>query len=64
MDITRFVISGRDQAFLYGDHSTYQRQLCKKLLNYRRKLNIATKNRGKFQKKDKATAEQISENHE
>ncbi|KAF6843489.1 signal recognition particle 68 kDa protein [Colletotrichum musicola] len=64
MDITKFVISGRDSALLYGDYATYQSQLAKKLLNSRKKLGIATRNRGKFNKKDEVTAAQIAENHE
>lgn len=64
MDITRFVVSGRDSALLYGDYTTYQTQLGKKLLNSRKKLGIATKNRSKFHKKADITADQISENHE
>lgn len=61
MDITRFVVSAREAAFLYGDHATYRSQLAKKLVNCRKKLNIATKNRGKYQKKPAVTAEQIGE---
>lgn len=63
MDITKFVVSGRDSALLYGDYATYQGQLAKKLLNSRKKLGIATKNRGKFSKKGDVTAAQIGENH-
>ncbi|KAK1518164.1 signal recognition particle protein [Colletotrichum paranaense] len=64
MDITKFVVSGRDAALLYGDYATYQTQLSKKLLNSRKKLNIATKNRGKFSKKGEVGVSQIAENHE
>ncbi|KAF9870070.1 signal recognition particle protein [Colletotrichum karsti] len=64
MDITKFVVSGRDAALLYGDYATYQSQLAKKLLNSRKKVGIATKNRGKFNKKNEVTASQLSENHE
>ncbi|KAK6224705.1 signal recognition particle protein [Colletotrichum tabaci] len=64
MDITKFVVSGRDAALLYGDYGTYQNQLAKKLLNSRKKLGIATRNRGKFSKKGEVTAAQIAENHE
>ena len=42
MDITSFVVQGRDQALLYGDYSTYHAQLTKRLLNSRKKLGIAT----------------------
>lgn len=64
MDITKFVVSHRENALLYGDYSTYRAQLSRKLLNSRKKLNIATKSRGKFHPKAQITAEQISENHE
>ncbi|KAK1759273.1 hypothetical protein QBC47DRAFT_371455 [Echria macrotheca] len=64
MDITKLVVSSREAALLYGDYRTYHSQLSKKLLNCRRKLNIATKHRGKFQPKAAVTAQQISENHE
>ncbi|KAI1747539.1 hypothetical protein F4782DRAFT_543438 [Xylaria castorea] len=63
MDITNFVVSARNQALLYGDYTTYHRLLAKKLHASRRKLNIATKNRSKFAKRDPVTAEQIAENH-
>jgi signal recognition particle subunit SRP68 len=64
MDITKTVVSLREAALLYGDYSTYRAQLSHKLLNCRKKLNIATKNRGKFHAKAAATPEQIGENHE
>lgn len=64
MDITKFVVSGRDAALLYGDYATYQAQLGKKLLNCRKKLGITTKNRGKFHKKDQVSAEAVGQNHE
>ncbi|KAK4234672.1 signal recognition particle subunit SRP68 [Achaetomium macrosporum] len=64
MDITKSVISLREKALLYGDYSTYRSQLSGKLLNCRKKLNIATKNRGKFHPRAPVTPEQIAENHE
>ncbi|KAH6856513.1 hypothetical protein B0I37DRAFT_318122 [Chaetomium sp. MPI-CAGE-AT-0009] len=64
MDITKFVVSLREKALLYGDYSTYWSQLSGKLLNCRKKLNIATKSRGKFNPKAPVTPEQIAENHE
>ncbi|KAH8681127.1 hypothetical protein BX600DRAFT_12752 [Xylariales sp. PMI_506] len=66
MDITNFVVSSRNQALLYGDYSTYHRQLAKKLLSCRKRLNISIKNRGKFVKKGdfrEITPEQIAEDH-
>ncbi|KAK4126088.1 hypothetical protein N657DRAFT_679087 [Parathielavia appendiculata] len=64
MDITEFVLSLREKALLYGDYSTYWSQLSGKLLNCRKKLNIATRSRGKFNPKSPVTPEQIAENHE
>jgi len=64
MDITNYIVAARNQALLYGDHTTYHRLLAKKLHTSRRKLNIVTKNRGKFSKKNSVTSEQLAENHE
>ncbi|KAI1327174.1 hypothetical protein F5Y16DRAFT_410518 [Xylariaceae sp. FL0255] len=64
MDITNFVVSARNQALLYGDHTTYHQLLAKKLHNSRKKLNIVNKNRSKYTKRGPVTAEQIAENHE
>ncbi|KAL2754500.1 hypothetical protein ACRALDRAFT_1070272 [Sodiomyces alcalophilus JCM 7366] len=64
MDITQFVVSRRDAALLYGDYSTYQAQLGKKLLKARKRLGIATKNRGKYQKKDQFSAQDVGQNRE
>lgn len=64
MDITTYIVQGREKALLYGDYSTYHSQLSKRLLGSRRKLAIVTKNRGKFQKKDEVTAENIAEDQE
>ncbi|KAK3390455.1 hypothetical protein B0H63DRAFT_557426 [Podospora didyma] len=64
MDITKFIVSSREMALLYGDYATYRSQLAGKLLNCRKKLNIVTKSRGKFNPKIQVTAAQIAENHE
>ncbi|KAG6001167.1 hypothetical protein E4U54_001163, partial [Claviceps lovelessii] len=63
MDITAFVVQGRDQALLYGDYSTYHGQLAKRLLSSRKKLGIVTRNRGKFHKREHITSEDISANN-
>ncbi|KAI0478898.1 hypothetical protein GGR56DRAFT_632449 [Xylariaceae sp. FL0804] len=63
MDITNFVISSRNQALLYGTHTTYHRLVVKKLHKSRKKLNIATRNRAKYSKKPPVTAEQIAGDH-
>ena len=64
MDITNFVVQGRDKALLYGDYSSYHAQLSKRILSTRKKLGTVTKNRGKFQKKGEVKAQDIAENHE
>lgn len=64
MDITSYIVQGRDKALLYGDYATYHNQLVKRLLNSRRKLGIVTKNRGKFHKREHATAEEMGQNPE
>ncbi|KAL7919205.1 hypothetical protein ACQKWADRAFT_302018 [Trichoderma austrokoningii] len=64
MDITSFIIQGRDKALLYGDYSTYHGQLSKRLVNSRRKLGTATRNRSKFRKAEPATAEDVKTNNE
>ncbi|KAL6914049.1 hypothetical protein FSST1_011809 [Fusarium sambucinum] len=64
MDITKFVVQGRDQALLYGDYSTYHKSCTKRLLSCRKKLGISTKNRGKFRDHERITAEHIAQNHE
>ncbi|KAL2131529.1 hypothetical protein VTI74DRAFT_4929 [Chaetomium olivicolor] len=64
MEVTKFVVLHREKALLYGDYSTYRSQLANKLLNSRKKLNIATKNRGKYHPKAAVTPEQIAENNE
>ncbi|KAK7218672.1 hypothetical protein V2G26_006675 [Clonostachys chloroleuca] len=62
MEITSFIIQGRDKALLDGDYSTYQSQLARRLLKSRQKLGIATRNRGKFSNKAKITSEEITQN--
>jgi signal recognition particle subunit SRP68 len=64
MDITSFIIQGRDKALLYGDYSTYHGQLSKRLLNSRKKLGTVTRNRGKFRKAEQVTAEDVQTNNE
>ncbi|KAL7796567.1 hypothetical protein V8C37DRAFT_351038 [Trichoderma ceciliae] len=64
MDITGFIVQGRDKALLYGDFSTYHGQLSKRLLNSRKKLGTVTKNRGKFRKAEQVTAEDVQTNNE
>jgi signal recognition particle subunit SRP68 len=64
MDITKFVISGRDQALLYGDYSTYRAQLSRRLLAIRKRLGRATKKGAKYMNKAPVTAQDIGSNNE
>ncbi|KAL8646369.1 MAG: hypothetical protein Q9226_006887 [Calogaya cf. arnoldii] len=63
MDITRFIVSQRDKALLVGDHGTYRKQLSRRLLVVRKKLNCSSKGR-KYTPKSPITAEDIASNHE
>ncbi|KAL3418271.1 signal recognition particle protein [Phlyctema vagabunda] len=64
MDITKFIVTGRDQALLYGDYSTYRSQLSGRIHNLRKRLGIATKPRAKYTPKPPVTAADIGSNHE
>lgn len=64
MDITKFIVSGRDEALLYGDYSTYRAQLSRKLLSARKKLGLATRKGAKYAKRPVVTAEDVGRNHE
>jgi signal recognition particle subunit SRP68 len=59
MEVTKFVVSGRDKAKLYGDYATYRTQLSNRIHNLRKKLGIATKPRAKYTNKGPVTAEDI-----
>lgn len=62
MEITKFVITGRDQALLYGDYSTYRNQLSRQLLSIRKKLGRTTKKGAKYASKAPVTAQDIANN--
>ncbi|EPE25817.1 hypothetical protein GLAREA_01729 [Glarea lozoyensis ATCC 20868] len=64
MDITSFVVSGREKAKLFGDYSTYRTQLSNRIHNLRKKLGIATKPRAKYTAKAAPTVTDIRTNHE
>ncbi|KIW00087.1 uncharacterized protein PV09_08273 [Verruconis gallopava] len=64
MNITKFVVSHRENALLIGDYKTYQHQLTKQLASLRKKLGRATPKNGKYTKKPAVTAEDIGRNHE
>lgn len=64
MDITKFVVSRRDEALLYGDYSTYRAQLSRRILSIRKKLGRTTKKGAKYANKATVTAEDIANSHE
>ncbi|KAI9645395.1 signal recognition particle subunit srp68 [Ciborinia camelliae] len=63
MEVTKFVLEGRDEAKLYGDSSTYRARLSNRIHNLRKKLGIATKPRAKYSNRP-VTAEDIVQTHE
>ncbi|MCJ1251695.1 hypothetical protein MMC30_008930 [Trapelia coarctata] len=64
MDITKFVVSRRNDALLVGDYGSYRKQLSRRLLVVRRRLGrISPKNR-KYAQKAPITAEDVSSNLE
>lgn len=64
MEVTKFIVTGRDQALLYGDYSTYRGQLSRRLLNVRKKVGRTTRKGAKYSKKAPVTAEDIASSHE
>lgn len=64
MDITKFVSEYRESAFLVGDHSTYRKQLSRRLRIVRTKLGRATAKNAKYQSKAPVTAEEVSKDVE
>ena len=63
MDITGFVVAQRNKALLLGDYGSYRKQLSRRLLVVRKKLNYSTKGR-KYSAKPPVTVEDIASNHE
>ncbi|KAF7956515.1 hypothetical protein EAE96_003852 [Botrytis aclada] len=63
MEITKFVLEGRDEAKLFGDSSAYRTRLSNRIHSLRKKLGITTKPRAKYSNKP-VTAEDISQNHD
>lgn len=64
MEITKFVVDGREKAKLYGDYSTYRSQLSNRIHNLRRKLGIAAKPRAKHTSNVPVTKEDVARSHE
>ncbi|KAL8829100.1 MAG: hypothetical protein Q9170_006318 [Blastenia crenularia] len=63
MDITKFIVSRRDKALLVGDYGLYRKQLSRRLLVVRKKLNCSSKGR-KYTPRTPITADDIGNNHE
>lgn len=64
MEITSFIIAQRDKALLVGDYGSYRKQLSRRLLTVRRKLNYVSSKGRKYAAIDPITAENIASNHE
>ena len=64
MDITAFIVSQREKALLIGDYGSYRKQLSRKLLVVRKKLNYASPKNRKYAPKPPVTTEDIANNHE
>jgi signal recognition particle subunit SRP68 len=64
MEITNFIVSGREKAKVFGNYATYRTQLSNRIHNVRKKLGITTKPRAKYTTKAPVTAEDIGRNHE
>lgn len=66
MDITAFIVAQREKALLIGDYGSYRKQLSRRLLVVRKKLNyISTTSKGrKYTTKPPITSEDIKNNHE
>ncbi|TGO55561.1 hypothetical protein BCON_0090g00040 [Botryotinia convoluta] len=63
MEITKFVLEGRDEAKLFGNSSAYRTRLSNRIHTLRKKLGITTKPRAKYSNKP-VTAEDISQSHD
>ncbi|MDI1485453.1 MAG: signal recognition particle subunit srp68 [Ramalina farinacea] len=65
MEITQFITSRRERALLDSDYSTYRKQLTKRLLTVRRKLQYTSSAKGKkYAAKPAVEAKDINQNHE
>ena len=64
MDITNFIVSQREKALLIGDYGSYWKQLSRRLLVVRKKLNVTSPKGRKYTSKAPVTAEDIASNHE
>jgi signal recognition particle subunit SRP68 len=64
MDITKFVVSHREEALLIGDYNTYRAQLSRRLHTVRKRLGQTTPKGRKYTSKTSVTAEDVGKNPE
>ena len=64
MDITDFIVSQRQKALLVGDYGSYRKQLSRRLLVVRRKLNYTSTKGRKYTAQTPVSADDIARNHE
>ena len=64
MDITKFIVSQRENALLVGDYASYRKQLSRRLLVVRKKLHYTSLKSKKYVARPAVTAEEIAQNHE
>ena len=64
MDLTDFIVSQRQKALLVGDYGSYRKQLSRRLLVVRRKLNYTSVKGRKYAAKTPVSADDIAKNPE
>ncbi len=64
MDLTDFIVSQRQKALLVGDYGSYRKQLSRRLLVVRRKLNYTSGKGRKYAAKTPVSADDIARNLE
>ena len=64
MDLTEFIVSQRQKALLVGDYGSYRKQLSRRLLVVRRKLNYTSMKGRKYAAQTPISADDIARNHE
>ncbi len=64
MDLTDFIVSQRQKALLVGDYGSYRKQLSRRLLVVRRKLNYTSMKGRKYAAQTPVSADDIARNHE
>lgn len=64
MDLTDFIVSQRQKALLVGDYGSYRKQLSRRLLVVRRKLNYTSMKGRRYAAQTPVSANDIARNHE